>query len=262
MDEGIRVARKRLLQMHFESGVGHIGGNLSCLDALVLLHRERLAESDRFILSKGHAAGALYVALWSVGKLRDSDLSQFHRDDTLLPGHPPPSGVDGVLFATGSLGHGLSLAAGTALALKLQKAKGQVYCLTSDGEWQEGSTWEALIFAAHRRLANLTVLIDHNQLQGFGRTDAVASMSPLWSKLAGFDVDLSIVDGHDLSAIRTALDRESSTLRIIVLETRKGNGVSFMQDRMEWHYLPMQADQYRQAVEDIDNLWSDGDAQS
>ena len=249
----IRAARKRLLQMHYESGVGHIGGNLSSLDAMLLVFHEYLRPDDRFILSKGHSAGALYVTLWSVGLLRDEDLKMFHKDDTLLAGHPPASGIPAIPFATGSLGHGLSLAAGTALGFRIQKRDSHVYCITSDGEWQEGSTWEALIFACHHRLTNLTVLIDHNNLQGFGTTTDVASMSPLWERLAGFDVDIERLDGHDLPGIRKALEARSNRLRIIVLETTKGKGVSFMENRMEWHYLPLKAEQYQKAIEELDS---------
>jgi transketolase len=243
--------RGRLIQMHFESGVGHIGGNLSSIDTLALLFNERVGQHDPFVLSKGHSAGALYVALWSAGKLSDADLTTFHKDDTLLAGHPPARGIHDILFATGSLGHGLSLAAGTALALRLKGAQGHTYCLTSDGEWQEGSTWEALIFAAHHRLTNLTVLIDHNGLQGFGSTGEVASMFPLGERLKGFDIDLQVVPGHDLQAIRNALDTPAARLKVILLETTKGKGVSFMENRMEWHYLPLKEADYQLALEEL-----------
>ncbi len=245
-------ARKRLLQMHFDSGVGHIGGNLSALDALLIVFHEYLCGEDKFVLSKGHSAGALYTTLWSVGRLQEQDLKLFHRDHTLLAGHPPVKGIADILFGTGSLGHGLSLAAGTALAFRLKGIDARVVCLTSDGEWQEGSTWEALIFASHHRLTNLTVLVDHNNLQGFGSTAATASMSPLWDRLQGFEVDMQVVDGHDPDAIRDALVRENQRLRIIVLRTIKGHGVSFMENKMEWHYLPLSADQLRQAIAEID----------
>jgi transketolase len=247
----LAAIRERLVRMHYESGVGHIGGNLSAIDALALLFNERIGAEDHFVLSKGHSAGALYVALWSANRLSDHDLTTFHRDATLLAGHPPAQGLEGVLFATGSLGHGLSLAAGTALALRLKGRPGRVFCLMSDGEWQEGSTWEALIFACHRGLANLTVLVDHNRLQGFGSTDEVASMAPLWEKLGGFDLDLQIIEGHDLEAIRHALDQDPPRPRLIVLETVKGKGVSFMENRMEWHYLPLNEAHYRQAIEEL-----------
>lgn len=250
----LSVIRKRLIRMHYESGVGHIGGNLSSIDALALLFNEYMADGDRFVLSKGHSAGALYTALWSAGKLKDEDLATFHRDGTLLAGHPPASGIDEILFATGSLGHGLSLAAGTALAMRFQGAAGHTYCLTSDGEWQEGSTWEALIFAAHRRLENLTVLIDHNGLQGFGRTGEIASMFPLHERLNGFDIDMHVVSGHDLDAMREVLDATTDRLKIVVLETVKGKGISFMENRMEWHYLPLKEADYRQALGELGNI--------
>jgi transketolase len=247
-------ARKRLLQMHYESGVGHIGGNLSALDAMLIVFHEYLGVNDKFILSKGHSAGALYIALWSIGRLQDQDLKLFHKDNTLLAGHPPARGIKDIPFATGSLGHGLSLAAGTALGFKLKDNDAKVICMTSDGEWQEGATWEALIFASHHQLTNLTVLVDHNNFQGFGSTTDVASMSPLWDKLKGFDVDLQVIDGHDPDAIRTALSGERSRLRIILLRTVKGRGVSFMENRMDSHYLPLTEDKFLKAIKEVDSL--------
>jgi transketolase len=252
-NEDLKNARKRLLQMHFESGVGHIGGNLSALDAMMLLHHEYLhTDKEPFILSKGHAAGALYVSLWSKGLLSDEDLKQFHREETRLPAHPPAFGIPGVLFATGSLGHGLSLAAGTALAKRLNADGGHVYCMTSDGEWQEGSTWEALIFLCHHQLTNLTILVDHNTLQGFGSTDAVASMNPLADKLRGFAITVHSVDGHDPDAIRVALDAPSPQPKLVILHTIKGHGVSFMENQMAWHYLPLNEEQYQQALSEVE----------
>lgn len=249
--DDLQRARLRLLRMHFESGVGHIGGNLSCIDVLVLLMHEYVGQSDRFVLSKGHGAGALYVALWSIGALQDAQLSQFHCDDTLLPGHPPATGFHRIPFSTGSLGHGFSLAAGLALAFRFKNTPGRVYCLTSDGEWQEGSTWEALIFACHHKLHNLTILVDHNRLQGFGDTASIASMAPLWERLSGFEADICVVDGHDLDAMRNALDAPSDRLRIIFLTTIKGRGVSFMENRFEWHYLPLTTELYSRAKTEL-----------
>ena len=151
-------ARLRLLQMHFEAGVGHIGGNLSALDLMMVVHHDLMAPGDEFVLSKGHSAGALYVTLWTLGRLDDEALKTFHRDDTLLAAHPPPAGLADVLFATGSLGHGLPLSCGLALSRKLRGETGRVWCLMSDGEWNEGSNWEALIFARQQGLANLTAI--------------------------------------------------------------------------------------------------------
>jgi len=243
--------RRRLIRMHYESGVGHIGGNLSSLDALALLFNEYIGPDDHFVLSKGHSAGALYIALWSAGKLDDSQLATFHKDGTLLAGHPPAGGIPEIMFATGSLGHGLSLAAGTALATRMRGKADHVYCVMSDGEWQEGSTWEALIFSSHQQLANLTVLVDHNQLQGFGSTNAVASMAPLWERVRGFDVEIDVVPGHDLQAIRTALGKRPGRPHVVMLETTKGKGVSFMENQMEWHYLPLNEAQYKQAIAEL-----------
>jgi transketolase len=238
--------------MHFESGAGHIGGNLSCLDLLLVIHHQVLSPSDGFVLSKGHAAGAFYVTLWSGGKLNDQDLTSFHSDSTVLSGHPPASGIDEVLFATGSLGHGLSLSAGLALAKRLKAESGRVFCLTSDGEWNEGSTWEALIFARHHQLNNLTVLVDLNGLQGLGRTREVANLDPLAAKFRAFGVPVMEIDGHDAGAIRQALASAEVELAVIVARTRKGCGVSFMEDRMEWHYLPMTEAEYASAVQEIE----------
>lgn len=251
-DDLRRLARLRLLAMHYESRVGHIGGNLSCLDVLLTLHHDILGPSDRFVLSKGHAAGAYYVTLWTLGRLTEDDLRRFHRDDTLLSGHPPASGIDDILFGTGSLGHGLSLAAGLALAKRLKGEPGRVYCLTSDGEWNEGSTWEALIFARHQKLANLTAIVDLNGLQGFGTTREVADLEPLAEKFEAFGVPTREIDGHSLEAIADALRADRPGLQAVVARTRKGSGISFMEDRMEWHYLPLSESQYRQAVEDTE----------
>jgi transketolase len=245
-------ARLRLLQMHYESRVGHLGGNLSALDLLLVLFHDATTVDDQFILSKGHAAGALYVTLWSLGRLTEADLQQFHRDGTRLSGHPPVSGIDDILFTTGSLGHGLGLAAGLALGKRFQQRAGRVFCLTSDGEWNEGSTWESLIFSRHHRLSNLTVMVDQNGLQGFGTTREVADLEPFAAKLRTFGVTTLEIDGHDPQAIASALQTSSADGPLfIVARTRKGCGVSFMQDKMEWHYLTLTPEQYSQAEREV-----------
>jgi transketolase len=251
--DDLRIGAKlRLLQMHHESRVGHLGGNLSCLDLLLILHHRILGPEDQFILSKGHSAGAYYVTLWTIGKLAEQDLSSFHKDGTRLSGHPPTSGIEDILFATGSLGHGFSLAAGLALAKRLRGEPGRVYCLTSDGEWNEGSCWEALIFAKHQGLKNLTLLVDLNGLQGFAATREVADLEPLAAKFRSFGLSTLEVDGRDCDEVERALRLHDGGLQVVVARTRKGCGVSFMEDRMEWHYLPMTEAQYRQAVQEIE----------
>jgi transketolase len=248
--ELIERARLRLLEMHYHSRVGHIGGNLSALDILMSLYHYRLGPDDGFVLSKGHAAGALYVTLWSMGLLSDEDLRHFHGEGTRLSGHPPLSGIPEVIFATGSLGHGLSLAAGLALGKKLRGEAGRIFCLTSDGEWNEGSCWEALIFLAHHRLDNLTFLVDVNGVQGFGSTAQVANLGSLADKFRAFGVRTMEVDGHDANSIRAALECNDGPLAIVA-KTTKGYGISFMENQMAWHYLPMNEEQYQQAVLEV-----------
>jgi transketolase len=247
-----RRARARLLKMHYEAKVGHLGGNLSCLDALLVLQARILRPQDALVLSKGHSAGALYIALWATGQLDEALLGTFHQDGTRLAGHPMAGWHPGIPFSTGSLGHGLSQAAGLALAARLQGQDKRVACLMSDGEWQEGSNWEALIFAAHHKLDNLCALVDLNGLQGFGSTDAVASLGDLAARLRGFAVDLHELDGHDHAAIEAALARPGDGRpRLLLLRTVKGKGVSFMQGKLEWHYLPLDAAQYAQALAEV-----------
>lgn len=244
-------ARLRLLRMHFEAGVGHIGGNLSALDLLMALHHEVMQRGDSFVLSKGHAAGALYVTLWTLGRLGDDDLATFHKDDTLLAAHPPPAGLGDVPFATGSLGHGLPLSCGVALSRKLRGEPGRTWCLMSDGEWNEGSNWEAVIFARQHGLDNLTAVIDLNGLQGFGTTAEVADLRPLGRKLQDFGWEVDEVDGHDVGAVVAAARRTVAAPHAIIATTAKGRGVSFMEGRVEWHYLPLTPPLYEQAVREV-----------
>lgn len=248
-----RRARLRLLKMHFESHVGHIGGNLSCLDLLLCLHHYILRPDDIFLLSKGHSVGALYITLWTVGRLAESDLLEFHCDGTRLSGHPPVQGIPDILFATGSLGHGLGLSAGLALGKRLTGAPGRVFCLMSDGEWNEGSCWESLIFLRQRELGNLTILVDMNGLQGFGTTREVADLEPFADKLQSFGIRVREIDGHDPRAIRDILSANDAVCpTAIVARTRKGCGISFMENQLEWHYLPLSRDQYVQAIQEVE----------
>ncbi len=240
----------RLLQMHYDSHVGHIGGNLSCLDAMMVVMHHAMTAEDSLVLSKGHSAGALYVCLWSLGKLSDDELRTFHQDNTRLSGHPPPNAIPDILFATGSLGHGLSLAAGVALGRRLRGESGRVYCLMSDGEWQEGSNWEALIFLIHQRLP-VTIIVDTNGLQGFGGTKEIASQDSLAPQFCAHGIPTVEVNGHDQWALAGLLGPEQNGPHAVIAQTRKGYGVSFMESKMEWHYLPLNDEQYKQAVQEL-----------
>jgi transketolase len=238
--------------MHYESRAGHLGGNLSALELMLAVHHRAMRKDDVFILSKGHSAGALYVTLWTLGHLSEDDLRQFHKDGSKLSGHPAPRWIPQVPFATGSLGHGLSLAGGVALGKLLQNQPGRVFCLLSDGEMQEGSTWEAIIFIAHRDNLPLTIIVDVNGLQGFGSTVEITGLKLTPEKFREFGLAAAEIDGHDLGAICAACGDRSSGPRVVIARTHKGHGVSFMEDRMEWHYLTMTEEQYRQAVEEAE----------
>lgn len=247
----IRKAKARLLKMHFESGVGHIGGNLSSLDLLVYLHHRVLNENDVFVLSKGHSVGALYVTLWSLGKLSDEDLCQFHGEGTKLSGHPAPDWLPEIRCATGSLGHGLPLSAGLALGKNLKSESGRIFCLMSDGEWNEGSNWEAVIFAVQNRLERLTFIVDCNELQGFGTTKEVADLEPLIEKFRSFKLQVEEIDGHSIEEIAKVFSKDVAGPRAVIAHTVKGHGVSSMENKLESHYLPITAEQYEQALEEI-----------
>jgi len=241
--------------MHSDNQIGHIGGNLSSLDAMLYLHHCQLEDNDSFVLSKGHSAGALYITLWTLGEITDSQLNEFHKDNSKMAGHPVPLWHDSISVATGSLGHGFPMACGLALAKRYKNNNGHVFCLCSDGEWQEGSNWEALIFSHHHKLSNLTVIIDNNGLQGFGSLDEVASMGSLKRKIESFGLEVLTGNGHDYESLKQCLSKgsyEGVEPRIVLLNTIKGNGISFMENKMEWHYLPLDEAAYRQAYSDVE----------
>ncbi len=247
----LKNCRKRLVQMHYESGVGHLGGNLSCIDLIAVWMNNYYQQNHQFILSKGHSAGALYIGLWSIGKITEEELKTFHKSPTKLGGHPPINSFPDIPFATGSLGHGLSLAAGLALAKKLKNDTGHIYCLTSDGEWQEGSIWEAFIFALHHKLNNLTIIIDKNNFQGFGSTKDVASMDDLEKKLSGF-IEPILIDGHNPEQIFHALDASCKKTKLIIMNTVKGNGIESFQNTLRSHYDPLNLREYEQILRCFD----------
>jgi len=246
--------RRRFLGMHHQARSGHIGSGLSAIDLLTYLYAAWLQPIDQLILSKGHAASALYATLNHFGKLSDAELSTYYQDGTLLPAHPAPGGVAAIPAATGSLGHGLPIAVGMAHSYKhLRSSEARVACLLSDGECNEGSTWEAALFAAHHHLDNLTVLVDANGIQAFGRTEEVLALEPFAKKWEAFGFDVSECNGHDFAQIHAALGRPAlSRPRCVIARTIKGRGVSFMENTVDWHYWPMSDAQYGQAIAELD----------
>lgn len=253
--------RRIVLDQSRRAHVGHIGSSLSVADLIAVLYADVLRivapddpERDRFVLSKGHAALALYAALHLKGWLAADALDTYCGDGTLLGVHPDHA-LTGVEFSTGSLGQGLSMTTGAALAARLQGSRRRAVALISDAECNEGSTWEAVMFAAHHHLDNLTVVIDNNQQQAFGYTDDVLSLSPLAARWSAFGWDVHDVDGHDHEALRAAFAEaweRPGRPHVLIAQTTFGKPVSYMAGQIAWHYLPMTEAQYRQALADLE----------
>ncbi len=240
--------RNVLAKMHFDLNVGHVGGNFSSIDAMLIIFNEYLSKNDKFVLSKGHSSGALYVCLFSIGLLSQTELMTFHSENTTLPGHPRPFLSKFTPFATGSLGHGLSISCGLAKSNILRNVNSNIFCFMSDGEWQEGSTWEAFLFFLKHKLFRLKIIIDVNGLQGFGNTNNISIMSDFNKRLSGFPVKLiNCEDGHDLEQLRHSLNAcvSSNEPSIILLNTIKGHGFNELEGKLESHYLPLSKTQYK-----------------
>src|SRR5262245_10688952 len=241
--------------MHHGAHAGHIGTGLSCIDLLVFLYRRYLCEHDVFILSKGHGVSALYATLHHVGHLGEEVLATYYQEGTLLAAHPAAGALRQIPAATGSLGHGLPIACGVALAHRTQhRSRTKCVCLLSDGDCNEGSTWEAAAFASHHDLDNLAVVIDKNDLQGFGACREVLDMEPLADKWRAFGFEVRTIDGHDFDQMADAMSPRAADGNplCVIAQTKKGCGVSFMERRLEWHYLPMTDEQYRRALGELD----------
>ena len=251
--------RLKILEMYFNANAGHIGCSLSCIDLMIgslITHRK---ESEVFLLSKGHAAASLYACLHELGEISDEILKTFYKNGTTLPAHPAPNKIKGIPFATGSLGHGLPIAIGIAQANKILENDEFTYVLMSDGETNEGTTWEGGHYAVAKKLDNLIVMIDKNGLQGFGNTDDILGISADKTKWEAIGFEVTEVDGHDVSAIYTQIDlfkvRKNGIPKLLIANTVKGKGVSYMENKMEWHYLPMKPEHYEIAKSDISSKY-------
>ncbi len=236
------------IELSFKGRTPHLGSSLSCADIIAALYWEILdinpqnpeePQQDRFILSKGHAVTTLYAALAKKGYFPVEELSTYVEADSRLPEHPIPGCIPGIDLATGSLGHGLSVAVGMALANRIQKLDNRVFTLLSDGECNEGSIWEAAMFAPTHKLGNLCAIVDFNKWQATGRSQEVMSLEPLEKKFESFGWNTYRIDGHSFDELLSALRKcESSqeTPTAIIADTVKGKGVSFMEDDNNWHY--------------------------
>jgi transketolase len=255
-----RQIRRGVLEQSKRAGVGHIGSALSVADLLAaifggVLRAESAAdpERDRFVLSKGHAALALYVALHATGRLDDETLARFCVDGSPLATHPEHV-VCGIDFSTGSLGQGLSYAVGAALGARMQGSRRRAFVLLSDAECEEGSVWEAVMFAAHHRLGNVTALVDVNGQQALGYTRDVLNLTPLSDRWGAFGWDVHEVDGHDVDVLigtMQCLAADESKPHVLLARTTFGRGVSYMENTIAWHYLPMSDEQYSRALSEL-----------
>lgn len=252
--------RKIIIKSSKLAGVGHIGSGLSIADLMGVLYQDILEindpssnQRDRFVLSKGHAALALYAAIFLKGFINADELSSYCENGTKLGVHPKPC-VKGIEFATGSLGQGITFAVGAALSAKIQKSKRKVYCLMSDAELNEGSFWEAIMFAAQHKLDNLVVILDLNGQQALGFTDDVIKITEVDKKLSSFGWDSFVIDGHNQKEIRDCLKNlnfSNEKPHFISAKTVSGYGVSFMEKSIPWHYKSMNDEEYKQAMGEL-----------
>jgi transketolase len=256
--------RRRVLEMIYRAKSSHVGSVFSVVDVLAVLYDKILRvnpvrpdwpERDRFILSKGHACAGLYAALAERGFFPESWLEEFFADGGRLAGHATHWGVPGVEVSSGSLGHGLSLGCGMALAGKRDGLSYRVFVLLSDGECDEGSTWEAALFAPHHGLDNLVAIVDYNKIQSFGTVREVLNLDPFAAKWESFGWSVCEIDGHDHAQIEQALSaipRSGGKPTCIVAHTVKGKGVSFMEDKVLWHYRCPDAEERRMAFAELE----------
>ena len=258
--------RKGIIEEVYSAKSGHPGGSLSCADILTVLYFNQMnidekkpddQNRDRLVLSKGHAAPALYSVLAEKGYFDKELLKTFRKIGSNLQGHPDMNKVPGVDMTTGSLGQGISAAVGMAIASKMNKAGCKIYCILGNGEIEEGQVWEALIAASKNKLDNLCVILDNNNLQIDGEIDKVGGMNNMTEKLLSFGFNVINIDGHNISSIIDAITTAKQTKgkpTVIIAKTIKGKGVSFMENKAEWHGKAPSEEEYNMAMTDLDNV--------
>jgi transketolase len=268
LTEVARQIRLDIVEMLYRAGSGHVGGSLSATDIMVALFCSHMhldpgnacyPDRDYFVLSKGHAAPVLYAVLARLGFFPREELFTLRQFGSSLQGHPDPKCTPGVEVPTGSLGQGLSIANGIALAMTLNQSKQRVYALLGDGEIQEGQVWEAAMTAAHYSLDNLTAILDRNRLQIDGRTKEVMSVEPVAAKWQAFGWHVVEVDGHSIPAILAALKECGETKGrpgMIIARTTKGKGVSIFEDQVKFHGVTPTTEEYQIAVQELQSRTS------
>ena len=258
MDKIANNIRKNILHIANLAGSPHIGSALSCTDILSTLYFKILKlddyeNRDLFLLSKAHSAMTLYATLHEKGLLSLEDMEGYYQNNGTLPAHTDKDTNPYIEISAGSLGHGLPIATGMAHALKLKNSNRQVYVLMGDGESQEGSVWEAAMLAPHLELNNLTVFIDRNNLQGYGRASEILSYEPIDKKFEAFNWKVLRIDGHNHQEIQKAVEFKSSKPKMIICDTVKGKGVSFMEDELIWHYYVVTDEIKQKALKELED---------
>ncbi len=255
--------RKDIITMLAQAGSGHPGGSLSAADILAALYFKEMnvdsskpewEDRDRFVLSKGHAAPVLYATLAKKGYFPKEELLKLRKIDSMLQGHPDMKDTPGVDMSTGSLGQGFSASCGMAIAGKIDKKNYRVYTLLGDGELQEGIVWEAAMLASHYKLDNLTAIIDNNGLQIDGRNDEILSVEPIADKFKAFGWNVLEIDGHSIESILDSFEKsrkQKSMPTVIIAKTIKGKGVSFMEDKVNWHGNAPKEEEKIQALKEL-----------
>ncbi len=252
----IKRIRTNILKLTFSAKSSHIGSSLSIVEILYTLYFNILKKNDRFILSKGHAALALYCILYEKGFITYNVLNTYGQDGTRLMAHVSHK-VKGVEFSTGSLGHGLPVAVGKALYFKTNNKKNKVYVVISDGELNEGSTWESLLFASHHKLHNLNIILDNNKIQSMGPVKNIIKLEPLKNKFESFGAKVFRCNGHNIKDLKKKLlIKNIKKPKIIIADTIKGKGVSFMENNNLWHYKNPNIKQLNQALKEINKNYA------
>ena len=254
-----KKVRAHVLRMTHVGNSSHVASALSMIDILSVIYSEmnidpespRSDDRDRFILSKGHAGAAIYAVLAELGFLPIEILKTHCQDGSILSGHVSHKDIPGVELSTGSLGHGLPVAVGMSYAAKLKNKKHRIFALLSDGELDEGSNWEAILFSAHHKLKNLFMIIDYNKLQSLKSIEETLELEPLKKKMMAFGWDTVELDGHNHQELMKSIHSSSDLPKCIIAHTTKGKGVSFMENKVLWHYKSPSNEELQKALEEI-----------
>jgi len=247
----LKKIRKNILKLVYSSKASHLGSSFSCVDIIFVLYKFFIKKKNIFILSKGHACLAYYCVLKEFNFISSRTLNSYGKNNSILMSHVSHK-VPGIEFSTGSLGHGLPYATGRALAEKINKTNRNIYVLISDGELNEGTTWESLLFASFHKLNNLFVIVDYNKIQSIDLTKNILKLEPLNTKFKSFNCKTKIINGHNINQIhKSLLKKDTNKPTVIIANTVKGKGVSFIENKILWHYRTPDKTELRLAMKEL-----------